>query len=57
MIVGYITTQCATELIGRNMTLTKPLERTSLGDENFKILPTNPPSGFQQVRRCVGKDL
>ena len=36
--ISYIITQCATERIGRNMTLTKPPERTSLGDENFKML-------------------
>ena len=36
--ISYITTQCATERIGRNMTLIKPPERTSLGDENFKML-------------------
>jgi hypothetical protein len=36
--ISYITTQCATERIGRNMTLTKPPERSSLGDQNFKML-------------------
>ena len=36
--ISYITTQCATERIGRNMTLTKPPERSSLSDTNFKQL-------------------
>lgn len=36
--IAFIVTQCATERIGRNMTLTKPPERQSLGDENFKKL-------------------
>lgn len=35
--IAYLVTQCATERIGRNMTLTKPPERSALGDENFKM--------------------
>lgn len=36
--IAYLVTQCATERIGRNMTLTKPPERSSLGDDAFKEL-------------------
>jgi hypothetical protein len=36
--ISYIFTQCATERIGRNMTLTKTPERTSLSDQHFKEL-------------------
>ena len=36
--IAYLVTQCATERIGRNMTLTKPPERSSLGDDTFKEL-------------------
>ena len=36
--IALIVTQCAAERIGRNTTLTKPLERSSLGDDNFKML-------------------
>ena len=36
--IVYIVTQCATERIGRNMHLTKQLERSSFGDDNFKML-------------------
>ena len=35
--ITYLITQCATERIGRNMTLSKPPERSSLSDENFKM--------------------
>jgi hypothetical protein len=36
--IAFIFSSCSTERIGRNMTLTKPPERSSLGDENFKML-------------------
>jgi len=36
--ISYICTQCATERIGRNMTLTKTPERSSLSDDHFKQL-------------------
>jgi len=36
--IAFIFSSCSTERIGRNMTLTKPPERGSLGDDNFKML-------------------
>ena len=36
--IAYMVTQCATERIGRNMTLTKTPERSSMSDEHFKML-------------------
>ena len=36
--IAHLVTQCATERIGRNMTLTKSPEHSSLGDDAFKEL-------------------
>ena len=56
--ISYTTTQCAAERIGRNMALTKPPERSPLGDENFKMLawtPYNcPPIHQVDFSKCVG---
>ena len=55
--IAYMTTQCATERIGRNMTLTMPPEHSSLSDDHFKQLVwisyNGPPVHQVNFSKCV----